>query len=193
MRLRRLIVVLASVASTSVLAASDYVSTVQTPYTPRADVKRVAMMPITCPPDVDCGDLEERVGELLAKRSKLEILPPAQARDVMQKAGISKLDYETRYILAESLRVDGFATVDIQNAGVEQVEGKVVRLGATEVTDAPTSVKHVKMVLQLATKDSTTLLQVTGEAALEGSMRSIDGIAERTVKDMFEKAFPEED
>lgn len=191
MRLHWLIVALASVASTAVLAAPEYVSTVQKPYAPRADVKRVAMMPIACPQDVDCGDLEETVFELLSERTKLEILPPAQARDVMQKANISKLDYETRYILAESLRVDGFAVLDIQQAGIEQVEGKVVQLGGTEVTDAPTTIKHVKASLLLSTKDSSPLLQVDGEAVLESSMRSVDTITERTVKDMFEKALPE--
>lgn len=192
MQLRRLTIALAILASTSVLAASDYVSTVQTPYTPRADVKRVALLPIVCPADVDCDDLEEEVTKLLSKRSKLEILPPAQAREVMLKANIAKLDYETRYILAESMRVDAFAVVDIQQASVEQIEGKVMKLGMTQVTDAPVSIKHVKMGLQLSTKDSSVLLQVNGEAALEGSLRSVDGIAERTVKDMVEKGFPED-
>lgn len=192
MRLHWLIVASALVAATPVLAASDYVSTVQTPYTPRADVKRVVLMPIVCPHEVDCADLEKLVTELLEKRTKLEIVPPEQARNVMEKANISKLDFETRYILAESLRVDAFAVVDIQQANVEQIEGKVVRLGMAQVTDTPSSIKHVKMSLQLGTKDSTVFLQVAGEAVLESSLRSLDGITERTAKDMFEKAIPEE-
>lgn len=192
MRLHWLIAAVGMAAVTPVLAASDYVSTVQTPYTPRAEVKRVMLAPIACPPDVDCGDLEKAVAGLLAKHSKLDVLPAEQARAVMTSANISKLDFETRYILAESQRVDAFAVVDLQHAGVEQIEGKVVQLGGTEVTAAPTTIKHVKVILDVATKDGTPLLKVTGEAALEGSMRSIDSITERTVKDMFEKAFPEE-
>jgi hypothetical protein len=192
MRLRSLIVSAALVAVTPALAASEYMSTVETPYRPSATVKRVLLMPIACPTDLKCDDLEETVTKALGKRTKLEIVAPEQARSVMQSANITKLDVETRYILAESLSVDAFAVLEIHNAGVEQVEGKLIRLGNTEVRDAPRSIKHVKMVLELATKDSNKLLQVTGEAALESSMRSIDSIAQRTVKEMFDKAFPDD-
>lgn len=194
MRFHRFAVCFAALAASTALAASgpDYVSTVQRGYTPSAQVKRVAILPVVCPPELECDRLEEEFAELLADRIKLEVVPAQQARDVMERAHIDKLDYETRFILAESLRVDAFATVNVRQASIEKVESKVAKVGFVQMPQQQTTVKHVKLGLQLESKDGSVLMQTDGEARVEGTMKGLNGVAERTLEVMLDKAVPQD-
>lgn len=190
MRSRSLIAACALLAATHAWAATEYVADVQKAYEPSAHVKRVAVAPSGCPEELDCDDLQEMVEKHLSKRTPLQIVTAEDTQKMMERAGIAKLDFETRYILLEGLKADALMALDVQQAGVELVEGDLVKIGQAEVQDGPVKIKHVKLALELATKDGSTLLQATGEGKVQG-FKGLDGVAQRTLETMLEKAFPE--
>jgi hypothetical protein len=143
-----------------------------------------------CPADLDCDDLEKQVAKLLDKRAKLQVITAEETLAMMQRANISSLDFESRYILAEGLKADAIISVNVQKAGTDLVEGELVQLGQEQVRAEPKKVKQVKLAVEMATKDGTTLLQASGEAKVQSTMRSLDSIAGRTLDTVFEQALP---
>ena len=192
MRSHSFVAACALLAGTHVFAAPEYVADVQKVYEPREQVKRVAVAPIGCPADLDCGDLQEMVEKLLGKRTPLQIITADDTQKMMTRAGIAKLDFETRYILLEGLKADALVALDVQRAGVELVEGDVVKIGQAEVLDGPVKIKHVKLALEMAAKDGSTLLQATGEGKVQG-FKSLDGVAQQTLETIIEQSLPKTD
>jgi hypothetical protein len=192
MRSHSFVAACALLARTHAFAATEYVADVQQAYEPSAHVKRVAVAPIGCPADLNCNDLQEMVEKLVSKRTQLQIITAEDTQKMMTRAGIAKLDFETRYILLEGLKADALVALDVQRAGVELVEGDVVKIGQAEVSDGPVKIKHVKLALEMATKDGSTLLQASGEGKVQG-FKSLDGVAQQTLETMIDRSMPKTD
>jgi hypothetical protein len=123
----------------------------------------------------------------------IEFVPSKEVRSVMQNAQIDSLNHGTRYILAESLSVNAFATLQVQQAAVEKGETTYVKMGVAKLPQEGATVKHVQLALQMLASDGKVLLESTGEAHLTNSMRSLTGIAERVCAHMIEESVPKKD
>ena len=184
---------LAATQPLTVLAESDYSATVKQPFVASAGIKRVAILPATCPDNIECDELEERFAESMRDAAGIEFVPSKEVRSLMQSAQIASLNYETRYILAESLSVNAFATLQVQQAAVEKGETTYVKMGVAKLPQEGATVKHVQLALQMLASDGKVLLESTGEAHLTNSMRSLTGIAERVCARMIEESVPKKD
>lgn len=191
MRPYRLIALCALFAASRAFAAEpEYTADVQQAYTPSAQVKRLAVAPVGCPPEgLDCKDLQKELQKLLGKRTQLLIVSADETQLMMERAGITRIDFETRYILAEGMRVDAVATLEVKQANVDLIEGEMVKIGQAEVTEGPVKIKHVKLVLEVSGKDGSTLLQASGEGKVQG-FKGLDGVAKHTLETMVEQAIP---
>jgi hypothetical protein len=161
--------------------ASDYTATVQRRYIQTDDVKSIAILPYNCPVQLACPDFDRRLRAAIAASTQLVVLETDHARRVMEDAQFDKIDYTTRYILADSLGVDAFAIIEVQEASMQNAEPKMVKLGISLVPN-PDRVKHVKLSLQLVKKDGTSLLGVSGQGRVVGISGDINGVALRTLK-----------
>ncbi len=175
------------------LADTDYSAVVKQPYVRNAAVKRVAVMPVTCPENIDCKGLVERLEKSLRNAGGLEPVSPLAVSSVMRNAQITTINYETRYILAEGLTVDAFAVLEVRQAAVEKGETTYVKMGVAKVPQEGATIKHVQLALQMVAKDGKVLLDATGEAHLTNSLRGLSGIAERVCERMVEEAIPRKD
>lgn len=175
------------------LADTDYSAVVKQPYVRNAAVKRVAVMPVTCPENIDCKGLVERLEKSLRNAGGLEPVSPSEVSSVMRNAQITTINYETRYILAEGLTVDAFAVLEVRQAAVEKGETTYVKMGVAKVPQEGATIKHVQLALQMVAKDGKALLDATGEAHLTNSLRGLSGIAERVCERMVEEAIPRKD
>jgi hypothetical protein len=72
----------------------------------------------------------------------------------MQRAGVGKLDAELRFLIAEGMKVNGFATREIQQASLEETDGGLRRVGVMQVRDK-TTVKHVQLTVAVEQTDGT--------------------------------------
>lgn len=186
------VAVLTATPAVSVLA-DDYSAAVKQSYTPVAGIKRVAILPTVCPDNIECDELERKFVKSMRAVAGLELVPSASVRDVMRNAQIATINFETRYILAESLTVDAFATLEVRQAAVEKGETTYTKLGVAKLPQEAPTIKHVQLALQMVAKDGTVLLDATGEAHLTNSMRGLTGIAERVCQRMVEASVPERD
>jgi hypothetical protein len=179
MRLVQFLACGALLAAGSVFAASPsgYEAAVQKSYVATNGVVRIAIVPFACPESIECEDLAKRLGKVLSARAKLKVTEVERTSRVMATSGIDKLDTESGYILAEGLKVDAFAVIDIQ---------------AEEIDTADEKVKHVKLNLRLVTKQGAPLLMASGEANASGMFSSLNGVAEKTLDLVLEQSIPEE-
>jgi hypothetical protein len=150
-------------------------------------MERVAIIPVACPKVIECNDFEERLTAEFVARTNLKIKTAAVVRTVMTNARIDKLDNETGHILAESLAVDAFLVVKIQEAVIDVAESKPAKIGMP-FGGGPRNVKHVKLSLQLLTKDGATLLAAIGEAHVTGTFSGLNGVAMHTIEVVLQKA-----
>jgi hypothetical protein len=176
-----------------VRAETDYSANVKQPFVTSAGIKRVAILPVACPDNIECDDLEKRFAESMHDATGIEFVPSGEVRSVMQGAQITSLNYETRYILAESLSVNAFATLEVRQAAVEKGETTYMKMGVAKLPQESAAVKHVQLALQMLASDGKVLLESTGEAHLTNSMRSLTGIAERGCARMIEESVPKKD
>lgn len=156
-------------------SAPDHVSKVQRSYVPKADVRQVAVIPVKCPKEVECAEFEEVLSRLVTEKTKLAVTGAAQVRELMQTANIKKVDVEARYILAESLRVDGFILCEIEAAGTDVAEPKMIKMGMS-YRHNPERVTFAKLNLKVMKKDGTELLAGKTEARVGGMFRSVTSV-----------------
>lgn len=187
------VAVLTAIPAVSALADTDYTAAVKQSYVPATTVKRVAILPPACPENIECDELEKTFAKSMDDAAGLEFVPSAAVRDVMRGAQIATINYETRYILAESLKVDAFATLEVRQAAVEKGETTYVKMGVSKLPQDGATIKHVQLALQLVANDGKVLLDATGEAHLTNSMRGLTGIAERVCEHVIEASVPDRD
>ncbi len=187
------VAVLTAVPAVSALADTGYSATVRQSYAPVAAIKRVAILPSMCPDTVECAEVEKEFAKSMRDAAGLEFVPSATVRGVMQDAQIAAINYETRYILAESLKVNAFVTLDVRQAAVEKGETTYVKMGVSKLPQEGATIKHVQLALQMVANDGKVLLDATGEAHLTNSMRGLTGIAERVCEQMIEASVSKRD
>ena len=168
-----------------------YSAQVKQAYAHDGRIKRVAIMPLVCPDNLDCEEIEEKFSKQLTKATATEVLPSAKVADVMRNAQITTVDFDSRFILAEALTVDAFAILQITQAALEKGETTYVKMGVSKLPQEGGSMKRVQLAVQLVAKDGKSLLDATGSANLENSVRGLTGIAERTTALVLERAIPE--
>ena len=173
MRLVKLLTCGVLLAPGYALADPAYTVEVSHSYVPVKGIERLAVMPITCPKTLECEKLTAQVTKGLSHGTKMAVATPQWTSQVMAKAGIDKLDFETGYILAEALSVDAFSVVDIQEAAMDDKE-----------------VKHVKISLKIVSKNGDNLLVANGEAQVKGMFTSIDEVAVLTWEAMMQRSMP---
>lgn len=184
--------VLLAVGNAFAASPRDYDIVVQKNYVRTTGIARVAIVPFACPASLECEDFMARLVKVLAARTKLTITDALRTGKVMTAAGIDRLDVETGYILAESLKVDAFAVLDIQQAEVTGAEPEFAKMGTDARASSTPSVKHVKLALKLVSREGTPLLTASGEAHVSGMFSSLDGVAERTLELALEEATAED-
>ncbi|HEY5807170.1 MAG TPA: hypothetical protein VIT67_04345 [Povalibacter sp.] len=145
-------------------------------------------MPFTCPPEVECAELEKNIAEHLAEQTGLKVTPSKAITDLMARAGIHDLnEYESRLIIGEGLGVDAFAYVQIPKAQVARVppreDDKWKDVKRTVV------VKTASLEFRVATPDGTSLVQVSGNAEVPDAIRSLESISTHLFEVMLEKAW----
>jgi len=166
----------------------DYVTRVDRAFVPVKGVERLAVMPIACPSTLDCGKFTAQVTKGFSHGTKMATTMATWIKQVMEKAGIDKLDFETGQILAEALAVDAFAVVDIEQASMDVVGQKNISLYGKETVVERPSVKHVRMHLKIVGKDGADLLKASGEGQVQGMFDSLDEVAVKTFDITMEKA-----
>jgi len=192
MRLAELLACGALLAAGNASAESPYTASVQHSYVPASETKRLAIVPFACPDTLQCDDFAAHMIKRLAKLTKLTITPATRTGEIMTKAGIDKLDYETGYILAEALAVDAFAVVTIQQAAIETLSQKQISLDGKEIQVDGPQVKHVKLNLKLVNKGGGELLAASGEGQVRSIFSSLDEVATETFDVVLEKSLAED-
>jgi len=192
MRLVELLACGALLAAGNAAAESAYTTSVQHRYVPASETKRLAVVPFACPDTLQCDDFTAHVIKRLAKRTKLTITPATRTSEIMTKAGIDKLDYETGYILAEALAVDAFAVVDIRQASIETLSQKQISLDSKDIQVDGPQVKHVRINLKLVNKGGTELLAASGEGHVRSMFSSLDEVATETFDVVLDKSMAED-
>jgi hypothetical protein len=173
-------------------ASAEYTTSVQHSYVPASETKRLAIVPFACPDTLQCDDFAAHMIKRLTKLTKLTITPATRTSEIMTKAGIDKLDYETGYILAEALSVDAFAVVTIQQASIETLSQKQISLDGKEIQVDGPQVKHVKLNLKLVNKGGGELLAASGEGHVRSIFSSLDEVATETFDVVLEKSLAED-
>lgn len=187
------VAVLTAAPVVTALADTDYSATVRQSYVPATAIKRVAILPVACTENIECDELEKKFAKSMRDAAGLELVPSRAVLAVMHSAQIATINYETRYILAESLKVDAFATLEVRQAAVEKGETTYVKLGVAKIPQEAAATKHVQLALQMVASDGTVLLDATGEAHLTNSLRGLNGIAERVCERMIEASMSKRD
>jgi hypothetical protein len=171
----------------AVAADSEYAASVRQSFSANSAPRGIGIVPFACPQEFDCKEFEEILAEQLASASKRRIVASQAVHDLMQRATMSDLEQlENRLIIAEGLGVDAFAFVDVRNLHVDTTappsndKWKNVRRTATA--------KRASLELKVIARDGVVLADVSGEAELFDSMKSLQGIATRLLEVMLERA-----
>ena len=142
-------------------------------------IKRIALVTPVCAPQLDCPDVIKRVTGTIQAELDLElvIVPDARVRDELFKKGATDFTPEHREELANALELDAFLEIDVLFAN--RGDGYGGRKGSES-------------------KVAVRLVKPTGEILMSGSgfgrpmnvVTSPERVADRTVKEILERAFP---
>jgi hypothetical protein len=186
----RLLGILAALAVCTVIEAApaEYEASVQQGYATERQVQHIGIAPFSCPRELECGELEERLVERLTQGTGVRVIPSKAVAELMGRANVTALgERESRLIIAEGLGVDAFAFVHIQKAQIDRVAPREDDKWKELKRDI--SVKSVALELRVAAPDGVSVVQVSGEAHVPDSLRGFTSIATRLLDLMLEKAW----
>lgn len=141
-------------------------------------VKRVALVTSTCAPQLDCPDVLRRVAATIKTELKLDlqIVSDSAVREALFKMGATEYSEQYRADLAKSLEID--ALFEIQIPFAERGDGYGGRQGSESKVD-----------LRLVKPSGEILMSGTGFGRPRNVVTSPERVADRTIKEMLEKAF----
>jgi hypothetical protein len=186
----RLVGILAALAVCTVIEAApaEYEASVQQGYAAERPVRRIGLAPFSCPRELECGELEERLVERLTQGTGVQVIPSKAVAELMGRASVTDLnEHESRLILAEGLGVDAFAFVQIQKAQIDKVAPR--EDDKWKELKREVSVKSVALELRVVARDGVSVVQVSGEAHVPDSLRGLTSIATRLLDLMLERAW----
>ncbi len=152
----------------------------------RESIRVVAMAPGTCPDDIDCLWIEERVGNQMSLYKGITVIPAKQVRDVMFALKIEHLDEQNRAILADKLGADSFAVSIIQHAGTKS-SGAVGFWTGYSVSMIESEVAKGTVQL-LIVKASSGEVLMKGIGHGESSLRTGKGVVFNIFRRIIDKA-----
>jgi hypothetical protein len=169
-------------------APAEYEASVHQKFASQRPVARIGLAPFTCPPELDCGDVEKAITERLSERTESNVVATDVVLDLMTRASMPNLeDRESRLIIGEGLGVDAFAFIKIKSAQVTVAPPSEKDKWKNVKRDS--SVKRASVELRIVARDGTALAHVSGEAQLYDSIRSLPAITGNLVDVMLDRAW----
>ena len=170
-------------------APAEYEATVQQTYVAQRALQKIALASFACPRELECAALEKKLVERIAEDTKLKVLQSDSVREIMEQANLKDLEQsENRLIIAEGLGIQAYAYLTIKNTQVDVVAPP--EHDKWKDIKRETSVKRASLELRVISPDGASLAQVSGDAQLFGSAKSLETITTHLLEVMLEKAWP---
>lgn len=147
----------------------------------------IAVLPATCPPQVDCVWLDAKVAKELARYTQLKVIDTDAVTQVMFNLGIDSVGPEHRAQLSKSLGVDSLLMVRV---GHSEVTKEVTGYKSTGYRVRAITEKIAKGTLEVSivsTKTGKPLMK--GKGFAESEFRGGKGVLGKTFQKILRKAF----
>lgn len=167
---------MAVLASEALLASTKV--TVTAPSGFAAGISRIALVTPACAPQLDCPEVIKRVTSTMNAELRLgfEIVADSLVREELLKMGATEFKSEHREALAHALNLNALLEIDIPFA--ERGDGYGGRQGS-----------ETKVDVRLVRPSGEILMSGTGFGRPMNVVTSPERVADRTVKEILEKAF----
>jgi len=164
------------VVGSPLLAATK--TTVTAPKDFATGINRIALVADQCAPQLDCPDVLRRVTATMKSELKLEfvIVADTHVREALFKLGATSFSKEHRAALGEALNLDALMEIDVPFA--ERGDGYGGRQGS-----------ETKVEIRLVKPTGEVLMAGSGFGRPNNVVTSPERVADRTIKEILEKAF----
>lgn len=152
-----------------------------------ASAGTVAVLPASCPSDVDCVTLNRTIAANMS-RVKLRSLALPVVRQAMIDARIETITEENRQMLADKLGADSFLVVTVGSADTAAAGGTAIPIGGVIVL-APSKLARGTVEIRIVgARDGKLLMR--GNGAGSSRARAETGVLAKTIARILERAFP---
>lgn len=151
--------------------------------------KTVVLVPIQCPPDIDCLWLERELGQLIREKSKLKVVDADRVRRAVFDLGLTGNEPDFRPRVLERLGADAAVVVGVPGVDTTTKGTTAVLVGNAFVT-APQERKTGVATLEIVDRDGKRLMQGSGHGDSRSPYRSEKGLVAKVLRLILERAFP---
>jgi hypothetical protein len=153
----------------------------------RSTIMAIAVIPVSCPRDVNCVWIERALLDDLRQYPEFTVVSTSRVREVMLALGVETIDNAARTALADALKVDAFLVPVVGHSGTESQGAVGIWTGTTVImTDSSVSKGSVELHL-LRASDGKALLRGSGFG--ESEFRSGKGVVRKVFRQILREAF----